>query len=527
MPFAAIKISLFYFSSSYNIKNKYMWRDYNLAHSKLYRNFLILKEDGKGYSVSSDKPLSGYAKIEGKGDKCKITFYAQNLKKDTYHMILMCFKKGMKQNINLGAMNINEQGRAEISNEYSMNNIANIGAQLDNISGAAIVKLMGSSFSVIMCGFMSGEKAPENWSKINITNIEPQENLPKEIKREEDAPKEVKPEEGIPAESKRKEDTPKENIPEENIRVENIAKKDTTKDTMPPSTQVPQLNDMPEKEKSVEKIKEETRVTENTNVDTGEVLSIPKEYIPEGNNTHENVIDDKANLENEKFQKSNNEIAKENIMPREESKEIEEKIIQREDNSKNEENEFDRYEKIIEASKIVLEESKLAENMRSKTQENNNIKENNKNKDNKEEDFILRGSVADFFEAAAEGFEPMRGICKEVKYCKWYKVKVDNLDTLCNISNYNKYTIAYYPMMNYYPYIKKYGHYLLGYKCDPSGKMKYLVYGIPGKKDKIEQPYGGKSGFVTWVPSEDKGKDMGFWLMFFDFKNSVIVVPMK
>ncbi|SHI84352.1 hypothetical protein SAMN05444401_1562 [Clostridium amylolyticum] len=459
-----------------------------MAHSKLYRNFLILKEDGKGYSVSSDKPLSGYAKIEGKGDKCKITFYAQNIKKDSYHMILMCFKKGMKQNINLGAMNINEQGRAEISNEYSMNNIANTGAQLDNISGAAIVKVMGSSFTVIMCGFMSGEKAPEDWSKINITNIQPQENMPKEIKREEDTPKEIKPE---------------ENIPKEDIRVESMAKKDTTEDIIPPSTQASKLNDIPEKEKSVERIEEKTRVIENTNVDNSEVLSIPKEYMPGENNTYANII------------------------PREELEKIDERFTQREDNSKNEENEFDKYEKIIEASKIVLEESKSAQNIKSKNKENNNIKLDDKNRDNEEEDFILRGSVADFFEAAAEGFEPMRGICKEVKYCKWYKVKVDNLDTLCNISNYNKYTIAYYPMMNYYPYIKKYGHYLLGYKCDPSGKMKYLVYGIPGKKDKADQPYGGKSGFVTWVPSEDKDKDMGFWLMFFDFKNSVIVVPMK
>jgi len=504
-----------------------MWRDYNLAHSKLYRNFLILKEDGKGYSVSSDKPLSGYAKIEGKGDKCKITFYAQNIKKDSYHMILMCFKKGMKQNINLGAMNINEQGRAEISNEYSMNNIANTGAQLDNISGAAIVKVMGSSFTVIMCGFMSGEKAPEDWSKINITNMQPQENMSKEIKREEEPQKEVKPEEGMPTESKREEDAsrevkseegspaeikreeytpkeikPEENIPKEDIRVENIAEKDTTEDIIPPSTQASKVNDIPEKEKSVERIEEKTRAIENTNVDNSEVLSIPKEYMPGENNTYANII------------------------PRKELEKIDERFTQREDNSKNEENEFDKYEKIIEASKIVLEESKSAQNIKSKNKENNNIKVDDKNRD-EEEDFILRGSVADFFEAAAEGFEPMRGICKEVKYCKWYKVKVDNLDTLCNISNYNKYTIAYYPMMNYYPYIKKYGHYLLGYKCDPSGKMKYLVYGIPGKKDKADQPYGGKSGFVTWVPSEDKGKDMGFWLMFFDFKNSVIVVPMK
>ena len=56
--------------------------------------------------------------------------------------------------------------------------------------------------------------------------------------------------------------------------------------------------------------------------------------------------------------------------------------------------------------------------------------------------------------------------------------------------------------------------------------MKYLVYGIPGRKGRQDQPYGGKSGFVTWMPC-DKNDDMGYWLMFYDFKNSVIVVPIR
>ena len=96
---------------------------------------------------------------------------------------------------------------------------------------------------------------------------------------------------------------------------------------------------------------------------------------------------------------------------------------------------------------------------------------------------------------------------------------------MCNISNYNKYTVAYYPMLNYYPYIRKYGHFMLGYKCDSKGNLKYIVYGVPGKKDKEEQPYLGKTGFVTWM--EVEGTDVGYWLMFYDYKNSTVVVPMK
>ena len=49
----------------------------NLSHNKLYRNFIILQEDERGYSSENGKALSGYAKVEAKGDKCKISFYAQ------------------------------------------------------------------------------------------------------------------------------------------------------------------------------------------------------------------------------------------------------------------------------------------------------------------------------------------------------------------------------------------------------------------------------------------------------------------
>ena len=96
---------------------------------------------------------------------------------------------------------------------------------------------------------------------------------------------------------------------------------------------------------------------------------------------------------------------------------------------------------------------------------------------------------------------------------------------MCNTADYNKYTVAYYPMLNYYPYIKKYGYFFIGYKCDSNGNLKYIVYGVPGKKDKDEQPYVGKTGFVTWISSDDDKN--GCWLMFYDFKNSNIVVPMK
>ena len=86
------------------------------------------------------------------------------------------------------------------------------------------------------------------------------------------------------------------------------------------------------------------------------------------------------------------------------------------------------------------------------------------------------------------------------------------------MSNYNRYTVAYYPMLNYYPYIRKYGHFMVWYKCDKDGNLRYIVYGIPGKKNRDEQPYEGKTGFVTWINDETRD-GMGCWLMFYDFRN--------
>ena len=71
-------------------------------------------------------------------------------------------------------------------------------------------------------------------------------------------------------------------------------------------------------------------------------------------------------------------------------------------------------------------------------------------------------------------------------------------------------------MLNYYPYIRS-----MDISClDISviqGNLKHIIYAIPGKKDKDEQPYDGRTGFVTWVNLNGKDKD-GCWLMFYDFK---------
>ena len=140
------------------------------------------------------------------------------------------------------------------------------------------------------------------------------------------------------------------------------------------------------------------------------------------------------------------------------------------------------------------------------------------------------GSAGGFFKGVLKEFDNGSEICGEIKKCKWFKIPAESLENISDTSDYNRYTIVYYPMIGYYPYIKRHSHYIMGLKYNKEGKMKYLVYGIPGSRSITDQPFGGKSGFVTWVKEdfrEEGEAGIGYWLMFYDFRNSSIVIPVK
>lgn len=406
-----------------------------MAHGKLYRSFIILQEDERGHSVSSDKPLSGYAKIEAKNDKCKIAFYAQNLKKEykKCHMVLICSKKDTRYNIKLGDVNINEQGKAEITVDHMANNIGGTGIGYDKIVGAGLCKDISGKLMFLMCGFLNGEQPTDDWKNYNVIQIQYPEKKIEEMVEKEDK-KIIKDE--VKSESK---------IIKEKMEVQ------------PSMEEVVQ----PPLEEEVEPWEQEEVVEEVQTPPVGGAQIPPMGAVQPNisGGTEEADGYDCRGLESR----------------------------------------FDDYEMEIESHRF--------ENF-------------------EEEELQLRGCMGEFFESVANGFEKVKGFAKEINNCKWYKVKIKDIDEMCDMKNYNKYTVVYYPMINYYPYMKNKGHFLWGLKTDKEGNVKYIVYGVPGTKAKEDQPYGGKTGFVTWVESDDDKKN-GYWLMFYDFKNSMIVIPMQ
>lgn len=404
------------------------------SNNRLYRNFVILQEDERGYSNSSDKTLSGYSKIEAKGDKCKISFYAQNLKKDNenYYMMIICCKKDMKQIINLGPIEVTDTGKAEATKEYNVSNVGGLDIQFDKISGTAIAKLKDGIPIFVMCGFLNGQQPSENWKNYTIVKA-------KEVRLR---------------------------------ATEKVAEKEHKKEPRKPEIRVEKP-----KEKSIENPIVEAKADENI------------------------IIEDTKRTEEEK-----EEAAKEEI------KEVVEEVV--------EVKEVQEVENIEDARMRYFQRENLRGKFEEYEEEIESIKEFDPINGR------IRGSIGEYFESIVEGFNRDYDSINDIKYTKWYKVPVHDLHEMCNMSNYNKYTLAYYPMLNYYPYIKKYGYFMLGYKCDSQGNLKHIIYAIPGKKDKDEQPYDGRTGFVTWVSLNGRDRD-GCWLMFYDFKNSTVVVPMQ
>lgn len=408
------------------------------SNNRLYRNFVILQEDERGYSNSSDKTLSGYSKIEAKGDKCKISFYAQNLKKDNenYYMMIVCCKKDMKQIVNLGPIEVTDTGKAEATKEYNVSNIGGLDIQFDKISGTAIAKFKDGIPIFVMCGFLNGQQPTENWKNYTVVKA-------KEVRLR---------------------------------ATEKVAEKEHKKEPRKPELKVEKSKD-----KAIENHVVEAKVNEDI------------------------ILEKTERIEEEK-EEAVKEATKEAI------KEVVEEVV--------EVKEVQEVENVEEARKRYFQR----ENLRGKFEDYEDEIEASKEFD--PVSGKIRGSIGEYFESIVEGFDRDYDSIDELKYTKWYKIPVHDLHEMCNMSNYNKYTLAYYPMLNYYPYIKKYGYFMLGYKCDSQGNLKHIIYAIPGKKDKDEQPYDGRTGFVTWVSLNGKDRD-GCWLMFYDFKNSTVVVPMQ
>jgi hypothetical protein len=103
------------------------------------RYFIILQEDDKGYEMAAGKIPTGYAKIEIKNNRGKLTAYAQNVKygeKIDYRMLLIAPAK--KAAVDLGRLMVDSNGRGELNVEFDADNVMKSGMGISDFMVAAV-----------------------------------------------------------------------------------------------------------------------------------------------------------------------------------------------------------------------------------------------------------------------------------------------------------------------------------------------------------------------------------------------------
>ena len=491
------------------------------------RYFIILQEEEKGYSLDSAKIPSGYAKLEMKNNKCKVSYYVQNLRKEKqpYYMILICGKKDVNKIIKVGKLNIDDYGRVDISHEYDIENIADTGISSEKIIGAAIVKFLDTNVISIMSGFSTTDK-PNGWKNYKLADS----NKEKKETRADDVINEFDEYEQSIELIKAKSDEVVEHLEVQ----ENVDKEVETK----PRGNTENVEQVEAQKNVDEKVDKEVETKPRGNTENVEQVEAQKN------------VDEKVDKEVETKPRGNTENVEQVEAQKNVDKEVDKEVgtdprvnienVEQLENQKNVEEEVDK--KVDAVQRVIAKSVEISEQLEEEIEVNKpedvfdvnrdkNKKQHKKDECNDKENNYYKeeypkGAMGDFFKTVVQDFDEVSDFSNEIKWCKWYKVPVHNLENMYDLSDYNKYTIAYYPMICYYPYIRNYKSFMLGYKCDSSGKVKYIVYGIPGTKAKAHQPYGGKTGFVTWI-SDKENDEMGHWLMFYDFKKSTIVVPLK
>ncbi|AGK95323.1 hypothetical protein [Clostridium pasteurianum] len=611
-----------------------------MSQKKKYsRYFIILQEDEKGYGLASDKAPTGYAKLEVRNNKCKVSFYVQNLKKEMkpYYILLICDKKDEKKLVKLGELNIDNTGRAEVSREFTPENIAASGVSVDKISGAAVIRSVDRNVISVLNGF-SVTDIPGDWKKYTlIDNVQKRDKEESEIKdtsiddnkdrsfdeyekriekiKEEDSKEQFEERERYREEmsqngeehtdinepigirSSEELDDKEENLQDSNgensddIRnfkkhkhwkhesnkdnkanskikpiiekgnKDNKDKKDNkdnkvsqpnkinepnkasqpNKVSEPNKASQPNKVGEPNKSGQVNKVGESNKISEpnkssvpnkvNTKIENQGTKGFKVEQKP--NNNANKELKYKSNSYKQRLEDIDDTEINNNELGYNINQNEEDNISEERDVLSNNLGSF--YNSIVSKDNINLNNNTgVNNNLNNDINSNNYTNVNNNEKiqfdNNQKSNDDPKTKSAKFFQGLTKNLQQWNDDFQDLSKSQWYNIPVKSIEDMYKASSYNRYTILYYPMISYFPYIIRHGHYLFGYKYDKDGKVKYIVYGIPGTKAHYDQPFGGKFGFVSWVQGKNhKGKygNMGYWLLFYDFRKSVIVIPVN
>lgn len=449
------------------------------AKKSYNRFFIIFQEEDKGYGVGPDRPPTGYAKVETKSEKSKVTVYVQNLKpfesgECLYKCYLISHQDDKDSTVYLGIMNIDDLGRGESSWESGAENAFDSKTSIDKFNGAAIVVEREGIEKVIapLAGYMSKDKF--NWRSI-IPVI-------KKVQKEEIVQADIY-DEALNVELS--EEAKKFEEYEESIN--EIAEKNEYAES---------INEIAEKDE-YEEIDVVSKEPEN-GMEGIETSGIPEDIDSETEELHDEMKGNAASaiLENVVQEPEKMQI------PKETEFKIEEPFF---------------YEQPVSRPVAGVDDE-----IRNKNKEHKYSYSGCMGYNKYDYRFAMRKMLEDIL-VQYEKIEKH----KDLKECMVWKVDMEKCKKDGHkLTMYPCYDLLFYPMMynpyfDHFKYIRKHGHYLFGIKCDKDKKVLAILFAIPGKNKPCEQPFGGKSGFTKWVSWG--GKEDGYWIMMYDPMTGLIL----
>lgn len=468
------------------------------------RKFIVLE------SHTKTKNLKGFAKIEIKSGKGKLKINIDGLKNiDKDNLLRGYLISDNDKNLDkvyIGTLNVKDNGKGSLDWEFKSNALGDEKISFDKVD-MLLIKSSGHNESISIFGkikdkaldvanilnkFTDEISVKKEIKKVNVNNNkksvdlmqidndlnEPLDQIINKVKVEEDTKK-------INLETAKVEETNEqiEDVSLETVKIENLDYK--IKDINLGNVEIGDV-----------------RVNTNNFKAKTEKKEVVNENGNEINLETENIEIKEEEITDDKVEGQNNEYIEEDL------------------------------EKVIEKDYIKFK------SLQSDYMEQMNNYYGNSIKDlNKITDKTLTNSdqLEEYTVNILQYFEQVDVLKRNLPGYEWYKIEA-------NDNKYREFLPYYHYTINrYYPYpimykemttqklIKKYNHYIFGIVRE-DGKVKHYAYGVPGRYRREEQPYGGKTGFMTWIESKARSRSryrLGYWILHIDPISGKIVNPLK
>ena len=469
----------------------------------------MLEVEDKSFGTVKNEGPKGYGKIEVKNDQGTLAIYCQNLKTgnngDRYRWYLINTKKeGEPAIVEVGPMEVDEKGKGEVVWEFNAENVRGSMEEIDNFNVLVLAVQNKDDKRNLFIPLVGyiDKEKPTAWRYA----LEKHLYIPS-IKEKEIDPKVAspKPQEkpSIPEKLHEHIETDKEYIPI----------KDDIKEIIDEN-----IEDQIEETQSIkEEIENKTQPIEEE-IERENSKEIEEKVVEQNNMLVEEEIERESSKEIEEKMVEENNIFVEEEIERESSKEIEEKMV--------EQNNMFAEEQIEREILKEIEEEVVEQNNIFVEQEGNTLLED---EINSEESYGVQ--MQGYIENALKDFPKVNPFVNNLEDYIWWQIPYNHQTIYRSYMPFILYVDSVRGPINYYASkmlqtIYFHQHHIFGILYEENGVAKYYAYGIPGRKLSSEQPYEGVTGFTYWHPCDPGPQDInshGYWILLIDPKNGKVI----